>query len=146
MSKRFIEDSWRTPIQKMEVGDKIITKSRTITKTDIELGALLGGDYAPQFLSEKAAQDSGWKTQLLPGICTVNIAYGLLIQAGFLSDIIAYMGTDNMRFHAPVYPGNSIRMEAELTNKRKSEKGWVCEYDWIIKNQDDVNVADGHNI
>jgi acyl dehydratase len=124
----------------------MITKSRTITKTDIELGALLGGDYAPQFLSEKAAQDSGWKTQLLPGICTVNIAYGLLIQAGFLSDIIAYMGTDNMRFHVPVYPGNSIRMEAELTSKKKSKKGWICEYDWIIKNQDGMNVADGHNI
>jgi acyl dehydratase len=110
------------------------------------LGALLGGDYAPQFFSEKAAQDSGWKTQLLPGICTVNIAYGLLIQAGFLSDIIAYMGTDNMRFHAPVYPGDSIRMEAEVTSKKKSKKGWICEYDWIIKNQDGVNVADGHNI
>jgi acyl dehydratase len=146
MSKHFIEDNWRTPIQKMEIGDKIITKSRTITKTDIELGALLGGDYAPQFLSEKAAQDSGWKTQLLPGICTINIAYGLLIQAGFLSDIIAYMGTDNMRFHAPVYPGDSIRMEAELTSKKKSKKGWICEYDWIIKNQDSMNVADGHNI
>ena len=146
MSKHFIEDNWRTPIQKMEIGDKIITKSRTITKTDIELGALLGGDYAPQFLSEKAAQDSGWKTQLLPGICTVNIAYGLLIQAGFLSDIIAYMGTDNMRFHAPVYPGNSIRMEAELTSRKKSKKGWICEYDWVVKNQDGMNVADGHNI
>jgi len=130
----------------MKIGDKIITKSRTITKTDIELGALLGGDYAPQFLSEKAAQDSGWKTQLLPGICTVNIAYGLLIQAGFLSDIIAYMGTDKMRFHVPVYPGDSIRMEAELTSKKKSKKGWICEYDWMIKNQDGLNVAEGHNI
>jgi len=130
----------------MKIGDKIITKSRTITKTDIELGALLGGDYAPQFLSEKAAQDSGWKTQLLPGICTVNIAYGLLIQAGFLSDIIAYMGTDKMRFHVPVYPGDSIRMEAELTSRKKSKKGWICEYDWMIKNQDGLNVAEGHNI
>jgi len=146
MPKRFIENNWRAPIQKMKIGDKIITKSRTITKTDIELGALLGGDYAPQFLSEKAAQDSGWKTQLLPGICTVNIAYGLLIQAGFLSDIIAYMGTDKMRFHVPVYPGDSIRMEAELTSKKKSKKGWICEYDWMIKNQDGLNVAEGHNI
>ena len=146
MSKHFIEDNWRMPIQKMEIGDKITTKWRTITKTDIELGALLGGDYAPQFLSEKAAQDSGWKTQLLPGVCTLNIAYGLLIQAGFLSDIIAYMGTDNMRFHAPVYPGDSIRMEAEVTSKKKARKGWICEYNWTIRNQDGVAVADGHNI
>jgi len=53
MSKHFIEDNWRTPIQKMEIGDKIITKSRTITKTDIELGALLGGDLRPTIFERK---------------------------------------------------------------------------------------------
>ena len=146
MAVHYVEDNWRTPIQKMEIGDKITTKMRTITITDVELGALLGGDYAPQFLSEKAAKDSGWKAQLLPGVCTLNIAYGLLIQAGFLSDVIAYMGTDRLRFHAPVYPGDSIRMEAEVMSKKKTEKGWICEYDWTIRNQDDLAVADGHNI
>ena len=146
MAKDYIEDSWRMPIQKMEVGDRLTTKQRVISKTDVELFALLGGDIAPQFLNEEAAKAQGWKTQLVPGLCTLNIAYGLLIQAGFLADIIAYMGTADMRFLAPVYPGDSVRMETEVTSKKKTEKGWICEYDWTIRNHDGVAVAEGHNI
>ncbi|MBW2283925.1 MAG: MaoC family dehydratase, partial [Deltaproteobacteria bacterium] len=110
------------------------------------LFALLGGDIAPQFLSEQAAQASGFKTQLVPGLCTLNIAYGLLLHAGFLADVVAYMGTKDMKFHAPVYPGDSIRMETDITGKKETEKGWICEYDWTVRNQDGVAVADGHNI
>ncbi len=146
MGTHYVEDDWRKPIQKMEVGDKTTTKARIVSRTDIEMGALMGGDYAAQFLSEKAAQESGWKSQLLPGVCSLNIAYGLLIQSGFLSDVIAYIGTDNLRFHAPVYADDSIRMEAEITSKKKTGKGWMCEYDWKIRNQDQVAVASGHNI
>jgi oxepin-CoA hydrolase/3-oxo-5,6-dehydrosuberyl-CoA semialdehyde dehydrogenase len=146
MATHYVEDSWRKPIQEMEIGDKLTTKSRVITKTDVELFALLGGDIAPQFLDENAARASGWKTQLVPGLCTLNIAYGLLIQAGFIADIIAYMQTSEMKFLSPVYPGDSIRMETEVRSKKKVKKGWICEYDWIIRNQDGEAVAQGHNV
>lgn len=146
MGEHYIEDDWRKPIQKMEVGDKVTTKSRTITRTEIELLALLGGDYASQFLSEKAAKENGWERQLVPGVHCINVAYGLLIQMGFLKDIIAYMGTSNMRFLGPVYWGDSIRAEAEITSKKEIEKGWLCEYDWRVRNQDKAVVAEGHNI
>jgi len=65
-------------------GDKVTSKSRTITRTEIELLDLLGGDYAPQFLSERAAKENGWERQLVPGVHCLNVAYGLLIQMGFL--------------------------------------------------------------
>lgn len=146
MATHYIEDKWRIPIQKMQIGDKLTTKWRVITRTDLELFALLGGDTAPQFLSEKAARESGWEKQLVPGLCTLNIAYGLLIQAGFIADIIAYMGTDKMRFLAPVYPDDSIRMETEVTAKKKTKKGWICRYDWTIRNQHGEAVAEGHNV
>jgi acyl dehydratase len=146
MAKQYVEDTWRRPIQNMEVGDTLTTKQRIISRTDVELFALLGGDIAPQFLDEESAKANSWKTQLVPGLCTLNIAYGLLIQAGFLADIIAYIGTANMQFLAPVYPGDSIRMETGLTSKKKTKKGWICEYDWTIRNQDGVAVAEGHDI
>lgn len=146
MARHYLEDSWRMPIQNMDVGDRLTTKERIISKTDVELFALLGGDIAPQFLSDKAAKANRWKAQLVPGLCGLNIAYGLLIQAGFLADIIAYMGTTDMRFLAPVYPGDSIRMETEVTSKKKTKKGWICEYNWTIRNQDGMAVAEGHNI
>ncbi len=146
MPEHYVEDDWRKPIQKMEVGDKVTTKSRTITRTEIELFALLGGDYAPQFLSERAAKENGWERQLVPGPHCINVAYGLLIQMGFLKDVIAYMGTSNMKFLGPVYWGDSIRVEAVVTSKKETAKGWLCEYDWKIRNQDTVDVAEGHNL
>jgi acyl dehydratase len=146
MPTHYIEDDMRLRIQKMEIGDKFTSKTRVITRTDLELFALLGGDIAPLFLSPAAAKNNGWKDQLVPGLCTLNIGYGLLIQAGFIADVIAYMGTSDMQFLAPVYPGDSIRMETEVTSKKKTVKGWICEYDWTIRNQDTVVVAKGHNI
>jgi len=74
MGEHYIEDSWRKPIQEMEIGDTVTTKSRTITRTEIELLALLGGDYAPQFLSERAARENGWERQLVPGPHCINVA------------------------------------------------------------------------
>ena len=58
MATHYVEDDWRKHIQDMEIGDTLTTKSRVITKTDVELFALLGGDIAPQFLDDKAAQES----------------------------------------------------------------------------------------
>lgn len=46
MTNHYMEDHWRRPIQKMEVGDRLTTKSRVITRTELELFALLGGDTA----------------------------------------------------------------------------------------------------
>jgi len=146
MGEHYIEDNWRKPIQEMEIGDKVTTKSRTITRTEIELLALLGGEYAPQFLSEKAAKENGWERQLVPGVHCINVAYGLLIQMGFIKDVIAYMETSNMKFLSPVYWEDSIRVEAEVTSKKVSKKGWLCEYDWTIRNQNAAAVAEGHNI
>lgn len=146
MPEHYMEDNWRKPIQKMEIGDKCTTKWRVISRTDCELFALLGGDIFATFLDPEAAKKKGWKTQVVPGLCTLNIAYGLLMQCGFIADVIAYMGTTNMQFVAPVYPGDSIRVETEVTNKKETKKGWICEYDWKIRNQDQIIVGEGHNM
>ena len=145
MATHYFEDDWRKAAQKMEVGDRLTTKSRIISRTDVELFALLGGDVIPQFLSDSHAQEAGWKSQLVPGLCTLNIGYGLLIQSGFIADVIAYMGTKNMEFRLPVYVGDSVRMETEVASKKLTKKGWICEYDWTIVNQDGEAVGMGHN-
>ena len=145
MAKHYVEDDWRVPIQKMETGDGCTTKWRMITRTDVELVALLGGDYAAPFLSPESAREIGFRDQILPGVGTLNIAYGMLIQCGFLKDVIAYMGTREMRFLLPVHPGDRIRMITEVAEKKRVEKGWICTYDWKIQNQEEAIVAQGRN-
>ena len=146
MMQQYIEEDMQKHIQNMEVGDKFVTKSRVITRTDLELYAISTGDTHPMFLSEEYARSVGWKTQLVPGLLSYSIAVGLLIQSGFIANVIAYMGTDKMRFLAPVYPYDTIRIEAEILSKRETKKGnRICSYKWVIRNQNDEAVTEGEN-
>lgn len=145
MATEYREDSWRKAVQDMEIGDTFVTKSRVITRTETELFALLGGDTIPMFLSEDGGRKRGWNGQLVPGLCTLNIAYGLLMQGGFLKDVLAYMGTRDMEFVQPVYPGDAIWVKTKVTAKKETKKGTICDYDWTIYNQDDVRIGSGHN-
>lgn len=144
--QQYVEEGMQKHIPDMEIGDSFITKSRVITKTDLELYAISTGDTHPMFLSEEHARAAGWKTQIVPGLLSYSIAIGLLIQSGFIADVIAYMGTDKMRFLAPVYPYDTIRVEAEVLSKKRTKTGnWVCSYKWVIKNQNNEATAEGEN-
>ena len=146
MGQQYIEENMQKYIQNMEIGDKFVTKSRVITKTDLELYAISTGDTHPMFLSEEYATSLGWKTQLVPGLLSYSIAIGLLIQSGFIADVIAYMETDKLRFLAPVYPYDTIRVETEVLSKKQTKNGdWVCRYKWVIRNQRDEAVSEGEN-
>ena len=146
MGQQYIEENMQKYIQNMEVGDKIVTKSRVITRTDLELYAISTGDTHPMFLSEERAQSVGWKTQLVPWLLSYSIAVGLLIQSGFIADVIAYMGTDKMRFLAPVYPYDTIRVEIEVLSKKATKKeNWICSYKWVVRNQSGEAVSEGEN-
>ncbi len=146
MSKEYLEEDIQKPIQEMEIGDRFVSKPRVITKTDLELYAISTGDVHPMFLSEEVAQAAGWKTQLVPGLLTFSIAMGLLIQAGYTKDALAFMGTDKVRFNSPVYPYNTVSVETELLSKKQTNKGnWMCSYSWVVRNQNHEAVAQGEN-
>lgn len=146
MPTEYVEHSMQRPIQQLDVGDTFVTKPRVITRTDLELYAISTGDTHPLFLSEEAAQAAGWKTQLVPGLLTFSIAVGLLIQAGYIRDVIAFMGADKVRFSAAVYPYDTIRVETRVLSKKQTSKGdWKCSYSWVVRNQRDEAVAQGEN-
>ena len=144
--QQYTEENMQKHIQNMEVGDKIVTKSRVITKTDLELYAISTGSTHPMFLSEEYAKSLGWRAQLVPGLLSLSLAIGLLIQSGLAIHVIAFMGTDKVRFNAPVHPYDTIRVEGNVLSKKKTEQGnWICRYKWVIRNQNDEAVAEGEN-
>ena len=147
MAQLYNEEEMQRHIQNMDIGDRFITKSRVITRTDLELYAISAGDTHPMFLSEEHAKAAGWKNQLVPGLLTFSIAVGLLIQSGYISDVMAFMGTDKVRFNAPVYPYDTIRVETEVLSKKQTkDANWICSYKWIVRNQNGEAVAEGENI
>ena len=149
MGKEYREKDFHKRIQTLEVGDKFFTKSKVITRTEVELYATINGDTLPSALSEEAAKERGWKGQLVPGLLTFSQALGLLIQSGFIAQAKAFLGCDELRFNKAVYVYDEICVEAELLGKelkeKKGKKNWFCRYKWIVRNQDDENMAEGIN-
>ncbi|MBI4776219.1 MAG: MaoC family dehydratase [Deltaproteobacteria bacterium] len=150
MGMEYREEDLHRHIQELEVGDKFFTKSKVVTRTEVELYATINGDTLPAALSEAAAKERGWKGQLVPGLLTFSQAMGLLIQSGFIMQAKAFLGCDGLRFNKAVYVYDEIRVEAEVLSKERKEKNgktnWFCRYKWVVRNQLDENVAEGINI
>ena len=146
MAKEYVEESRYSLITDMDEGDKFTTKSRVITRSDVERFATTTGYTLPLFLSDEAAKEAGWKGQLVPGFLTVSLTVGLLIQSGYISTVRASLGAKEIKFNAPVYLYDSIHVETVVASKKQTKKGdWICGYNWVVKNQRDENVAEGFN-
>lgn len=132
---------------KMEIGDQLITKSRPLTKTDLEMNVSVNGLYHQAFCTEEGAKKSGWREPVFPGYVALNYAIGLLIQTEVPILTIGYLGIDDLKFTAPIYPGDAIRFEFVLTHKRQTKGGnYVIEYDFKVRNQDEEVCIEGHNV
>ncbi len=101
-------------IQEIQVGDKA-SFQKTITESDVYLYAGITGDLNPVHINSEHAEQSIFKER---------IAHGMLT-AGFISAVLGlqlpgpgtiYM-SQSIRFTAPVRIGDTIKAEAEVTEK-----------------------------
>lgn len=140
-------------IQHMKVGDKYVTSSRIVTRTEIENFCAATGMKLPVFASDEWVKASpehkamGVKGSVAPGQFIMAIFLGNLITDGILDDVIFQLGTDKVKYLAPVYPYDTLRTEIEITGNRVSKSGTqvIVDYKWAVKNQNDVIVEQGEN-
>lgn len=50
---------------------------------------------------------------------------GLMAKQGFLADAVM-QGTEKMSFKTPVFPGDTLVAEVEVTDKKGAKRGRVC--------------------
>ena len=107
------------------VGDKFLTAGKTITDTHITTLVGLGGYLAPFFLDEEYAKATVFGGRVAPGRVTVFMMGGLveLSEVFDLDGVIAMVGLDKIRMHAPVRAGDTLKVEVEITEKRLTSKG-----------------------
>lgn len=140
-------------IQHMKVGDKYVTSSRIVTRTEIENFCAATGMKLPVFASDEWVKASpehqalGVKGSVAPGQFAMAIFLGNLITDGLLDDVIVQLATDKVKYLAPVYPYDTLRTEIEITGNRVSKSGTqvIVDYKWAVKNQNDVIVEQGEN-
>ncbi len=137
------EHPFRLHYEELEIGQTLITDSRTITLDDVENFAGLSGDNFYAHMDEKAASENPFfDGRVAHGYFIVSMAAGLFVEPN-PGPVLANYGVDDLRFTEPVYPGDDLRVR--LTCKQKSYrrgKGYgEVRWDIAITNQEDVVVA-----
>jgi 3-hydroxybutyryl-CoA dehydratase len=129
------------------VGDEIVTNGRTVEMADILAFAGLTGDHYPLHTDEVFAQGTRFGGRIAHGPLTFSIAVGLVALSGFYAHAIeALKECQNLRALAPVRPGDTIRVRAEVvgTEEGRNPKYGTLRVDYHVLNQDDVEVMSFH--
>lgn len=128
----------------LSIGDRFVTRARTVTEADITVFSGLSGDYHPLHTDEEFARRGPFGARIAQGCCTLSLATGLefsLLGSGE-SRVLAFYGMDRVRFVKPVLIGDTIHLEGEVTAlDEKDETRGVVTIHQEIKNQRGETVA-----
>jgi len=134
---------FRKNLQQLEIGDNIVTQSRSITLEDIEHFAHFTGDTFYAHMDDKAAcENPFFDARVAHGYLIVSLAAGLFVDP-LPGPVLANYGVDNLRFMAPVYPDDTIQvyLVCKQINPRESENYGEVRWDCTIINQHRAVVA-----
>ena len=123
-----------------KMGEKIITKGRTITEADIVLFAAFSGDWHQLHTNVEFAKNGPFGDRIAHGFLVLSVASGLMGLEGMA--IVAFYGMDNVRFVGPTRIGDTIHLEMEVPEKKeRDEKSGVVSLKITIKNQKEDVLA-----
>jgi len=137
---------FRKHFEELEIGETLITGTRTFTEADVVAFADLSGDHFYAHMDDDAARAGIFERRVVHGYLVLSAAAGLFVDPA-PGPVLANYGLDNLRFTKPVYFGDTIH--ARLTCKQKTAKETpadgipqgVVAWDVEVWNQHDEPVA-----
>ena len=103
------------------VGARFPTRTRTITDADHDAFCRLVGYEVPLFLDDAYARSQGLRGRICPSHLIMSFSTAMTGDL-FTDTVIAMVALDNARFLAPVHPGDTIRTEVEVLEKRETSR------------------------
>ncbi|MEW6475019.1 MAG: MaoC family dehydratase [Actinomycetota bacterium] len=94
---------------------------RTVTETDNVLFTTMTMNPAPMHLDADYASRSEFGRPLVNSMFTVALVVGLSVPELTLGTIVAQLGMSDVRFPAPVFHGDTIRVQTEVVEARESK-------------------------
>ncbi len=134
---------FRKSLAELRVGDQVTTPAREITLQDIEHFAHFTGDTFYAHMDEAAAKANPFfDGRVAHGYLIVAFAAGLFVDPA-PGPVLANYGIDNLRFMAPVYPGDAlaVRLTCKQINPRANAEHGEVTWDCRVSNQKDEVVA-----
>jgi 3-hydroxybutyryl-CoA dehydratase len=127
------------------IGEKMVTRGRTITEADIVNFGSLTGDFNPMHFDAEYMKTNAFGQRIAHGMLTLSYAVGQMYQLGFLErTTLAFRGLE-AKFSAPVYIGDTVHVEIVTTEKKEVRRmggGWVT-VEFKIINQSGATAQSG---
>lgn len=131
--------------EEFEVGQKMISRGRTITEADIMQFGTLTGDFNPMHFDAAYMQDHLLGQRVAHGMLTVSYAVGQAYQLGFMEQTVLSFRSIEMKFSIPVFIGDTVHVEIEVTATKPARRlgGGIVTFDVRIVNQQGKAVQKG---
>jgi len=132
-----------------DLGDVIISPTRTMTEADITFFAGLTGDNNLMHMDEEFARRSIFGTRIAHGLLGLSMGMGLFQRLGMLSASgMAYLGVSKWEFLKPIKIGDTIHSKAEVLSKRETKKPdrGLITFGMSVYNQRDEEVQRGEHL
>jgi acyl dehydratase len=108
--------------EELEQGARFQSPGVTVTEESV-IRFALEWDMQPFHVDKEAAKSSIFGSLIASGLQTILLTYRLYFQLGVLDGTaLAGLGIDHVRFRHPVRPGNTIRVNAEVTELRPTRQ------------------------
>jgi len=118
---------------------------RTITEMDNVLFSALTHNPAPLHIDEQyCRENSEFGTRIVNSAFTLGLIVGVSVQDTTLGTTVGNLGFDEVRFPAPVFPGDTLRAETEVISLRESKsrpQNGIVLFEHRGYNQNNVLVA-----
>jgi oxepin-CoA hydrolase/3-oxo-5,6-dehydrosuberyl-CoA semialdehyde dehydrogenase len=126
-------------------GQEIVTRSRVITSTDVDIFTSLTWAANPLFLSDVSAREKGYPARVVPAALIISFVIGLLYQSGLFDHITALVGVDRLSMKASSNPGDVISVRCLVVEKKETkspERGFVKFFVECLNNTKNVIVME----
>ncbi|HEY5489584.1 MAG TPA: phenylacetic acid degradation bifunctional protein PaaZ [Gemmatimonadaceae bacterium] len=110
---------FRKFFEELEIGETLMTASRTITHEDVDRFSDLSGDHFYAHQSDAMARQGVFEKKVAHGYFILSASAGLFVDPA-PGPVLANYGLEGLRFVKPVYPGDAIHVR--LTCKQKTAR------------------------
>jgi acyl dehydratase len=118
--------------------------TRTVTEMDNMLFSMMTMNPQPLHVDAHFAARSEFGRPLVNSLFTLGLMIGITVQDTTLGTTIANLGMTDVRFPAPVFQGDTLRVRTEVVSVRASAsrpRAGIVEFLHVAFNQDGREVA-----
>jgi 3-hydroxybutyryl-CoA dehydratase len=124
----------------LAVGEREITRARTVTETDVVNWCALTGDWFVMHSDKVYAERSVFGQRLVPGLLVVALSGGLGVPPD-AEAVMANYGIDRIRYPRPTFIGDTLHCEIQVAAlDERDDKTGVATFDWRMISQDEQLV------